>query len=362
MIRFGPAGIPLSCKGRTLKDGIEDVHNLGLNAMEVQMVRVNVVDRSPEDEEVGLTPLEVQSDLIIEVLRTVKKKTVVITDVNEKIKADDTLITLASGLVQNFKELHELGKMGRELDVEISMHTPYYMDLTTGKELTHKSLDSIRWAGLLTNHMQGGMVVSHIGLYGDMSKKEATKTITENIAGVMDWWNNNKLKVKLGFETSGRQEVFGSLEEILSICDDIEGVVPVLNFAHMHARQNGTLRDSSDFAEMFDKVNSYVGGEYYTHFSGVEHEGGNEKRVTPIKKGDLRFEPLAEYLADENPNCTIISSSPLLEHDAMYMKVIYERILTKKVSKDTKVSRKEKPKHAIIKDDDYDFDDEKEED
>ena len=44
MIRFGPAGIPLSCKGRTLKDGIEDVHNLGLNAMEVQMVRVNVVE------------------------------------------------------------------------------------------------------------------------------------------------------------------------------------------------------------------------------------------------------------------------------------------------------------------------------
>jgi deoxyribonuclease-4 len=75
---------------------------------------------------------------------------------------------------------------------------------------------------------------------------------------------------------------------------------------------------------------------YYTHFSGVEHEAGNEKRVTPIKKGDLRFEPLAEFLVDANPNVTIISSSPLLEHDAMYMKVIYERILTKKVSKDIK--------------------------
>ena len=26
MIRFGPAGIPLSCKGRTIRDGIEDIH------------------------------------------------------------------------------------------------------------------------------------------------------------------------------------------------------------------------------------------------------------------------------------------------------------------------------------------------
>ena len=55
MIRFGPAGIPLSCKGRTLKDGIEDVHGLGLNAMEVQMVRVNVMPRSPDDETAGET-------------------------------------------------------------------------------------------------------------------------------------------------------------------------------------------------------------------------------------------------------------------------------------------------------------------
>ncbi|QLH75194.1 MAG: TIM barrel protein [Methanomassiliicoccales archaeon] len=361
MIRFGPAGIPLSCKGRTLKDGIEDVHNLGLNAMEVQMVRVNVIERMPDDEEVGMTPLEVESDLIIEIMRTVKKKETVITNINEKIKADDSLITLASGLVQNFKELKILGKMGKELDVELTMHTPYYMDLTSGNELTQKSIDSIRWAGLLTNQMEGTMVVSHIGLYGDpekMSKRQAYKVIKENIEDIMDFWSRNKLKPKLGFETSGRQEVFGSLEELLELADDVEGIVPVLNFAHLHARQNGTLREPQDFGELFDKVESYVGGHFYTHFAGVEHEGGNEKRVTPIKKGDLRFEPLAEYLAEENPDCTIISSSPLLEHDAMYMKVIYERILTKKVSKDSKVGKKEKPK---AKDNDYDYE-EKEDD
>ena len=68
----------------------------------------------------------------------------------------------------------------------------------------------------------------------------------------------------------------------------------------------------------------------------MEHEGGNEKRITPIKKGDLRFEPLADFLVDEDPNITVISSSPLLEHDAMYMKVIYERVLTKRVAKELK--------------------------
>ena len=306
------------------------------------MVRVNVVERNPDEEEVGMTPLDIASDVVVELVRHKGKKDTIIADLNEKIKADDTLITLASGLVQNFKELIALGHMGAELDVQLSMHTPYYMDLTSDNELTHKSMDSIRWAGRLTNEMKGNLVISHLGLYGNMSKKEAVETITGNVTEIMDWWEKNEIKPLLGFEASGRQEVFGSIEELMELCDNIDGIVPVINFAHVHARESGTLREPQDFSELFDKVKSQVKGHYYTHFSGVEHEAGNEKRVTPIKKGDLRFEPLAEFLVEENPDCTIISSSPLLEHDAMYMKVIYERIMTKKVSKETKAKKPEK--------------------
>ncbi|RLF15681.1 MAG: endonuclease IV, partial [Thermoprotei archaeon] len=40
MIRIGPAGIPLSCKGRTNKDGVIYVKKvLDLNAMEIQLIR-----------------------------------------------------------------------------------------------------------------------------------------------------------------------------------------------------------------------------------------------------------------------------------------------------------------------------------
>ena len=65
-----------------------------------------------------------------------------------------------------------------------------------------------------------------------------------------------------------------------------------------------------------------------------------EKRLTPIKKGDLKFEPLAEAMAEMRPDCTVISMSPLLEHDAMYMRIIQERILTKRAAKELKERRK----------------------
>ena len=48
---------------------------------------------------------------------------------------------------------------------------------------------------------------------------------------------------------------------------------------------------------------------------------GNALHYTQIKKSDLKFEPFAEFLAEEGDwlDITIISDSPLLEHDAMYM-------------------------------------------
>ena len=46
-----------------------------------------------------------------------------------------------------------------------------------------------------------------------------------------------------------------------------------------------------------------------------------DSHYTQIKKSDLNFEPLAEFLVEEGDwlDVTIISDSPLLEHDAMYM-------------------------------------------
>jgi len=235
-----------------------------------------------------------------------------------------------------------LGRMGEEFDVRLSMHTPYYMDLASNTELTEKSVNSVKWAGTMTNVMKGGIVVTHSGLYGTQGKKRARENITENVGKIMDWWKENGIKPLLGLETSGRQEVCGTLDEIVDICTEVKGPVPVINFAHLHARENGILREPQDFAEIFDRTKKYVKDSYYTHFAGVEHEGGNEKRVTPIKKGDLRFEPLAEYLVENIPNITIISSSPLLEHDAMYMKVIFERVLMKKVTKGSKPRKGER--------------------
>lgn len=338
MIRFGPAGIPLSCKGRTLKDGIEDVHNLSLTAMEVQMVRAGVRDSTPEEEDVGLTIKEIQGALVVGIIRDDD----FICDPREPIEDDDMLVQMNSGVTACFGELYEVGRMARRLDISMSMHTPNYMDLGSNSELTDECMNSIRFAAMMTDAMGGDTVVTNLGLYHKgMDEEEVDANIYDNVAAIMDWWGSMGLKPKLGVEITGQQDVFGSLDQVLDLCTNIDGLVPVINFPHHHARTRGSLAEPEDFRYLIEQVEPYSDGCIYSIFAGVEHFDGNEQRLTPIKKGDLKFDTLADCLVDMKPEIKVISSSPLLEHDAMYMRIIHERYLNKKVAKALRAKRKE---------------------
>jgi len=337
MIRFGPGGIPLSCKGRTQRDGIEDVHTLGLNAMEIQFVRVNLFERYVADEEIGLAPQLVANEFVVDVLRGRKPASVFSTDA--KLEKGDILKTLNCGIGRDCSDLNEIGEIAADLDVSISLHAPYYMDLLGSDEIATRSTDNLRYAGLVARQLGARMVVTHIGFYHDLPKEQALERVVQKLGEVRQWYDRMKIPARIGLEASGKQVIFGSIDELLTVCKRVGGIVPVLSFPHMHARDGGVLKRKEDFREVFDKVRDTLKiPTLYSHFSGVEHEGGNELRFTPIKKGDMRFEPLAEFLADDNPEITIISDSPLLEHDAMYMKVILERVQLKN---EAKVSREE---------------------
>jgi deoxyribonuclease-4 len=273
-IWFGPAGIPLSCKGRTIIDGIEDVHAFDLNAMEIQLVRA-----------VGK-----ELDNPLEIKRTAER-----------------------------------------LNVKLSVHAPYYMDLAGKQKAQARSIENIKWSAKVAHSIGANVVVTHLGLYVG-SKKNTLEQIVKNVRKVRTWLKKERLRCKLGLEMSGRQKVFGSLDEILTVCKRVSDTIPVINFAHIHAREGGTLKKKEDFQRVFDKVKAVTrSNKFYCHFSGVEHENRDKKRSTPIKKGDMRFDPLADCILDnDNYSITMISSSPLLEHDAVYMKVIMERIRAKR--------------------------------
>jgi deoxyribonuclease-4 len=278
MIRIGQAGIPLSCKGRTNKDGLVYTKQiLDLNAMEVQFVR-------------GLY-----------------------------VMGDD--------------EAQFMKEYSQENDVELHVHAPYYINLADDEE-AELSFEKILFSARLADKMGAKTVIVHPGYYGDKSERKTLKKIVKNTKKLSSIFRKEKIKTKIGLETMGKQKVFGNLDEIIEVCSSVKGVVPIVDLGHVHARCNGCLKKQEDFKEIFEKLKTLKLEHYIVHVTGVLYENGNAQYHLPIKKGDMPFAPLIEVIIDNNYNVTLISESPLLEHDAVYMRLQVEKAIMKRTGKE----------------------------
>ena len=248
---------------------------------------------------------------------------------------------------KNFDQYWQAGILSWKSDLEMNLHGPYYAELLGSRRERNRTLTKMEAS------MQAGKIVNarhlvyHVGPYGEYEPgPEANEQVANIFAGVVDrveqiWgdeseeedyaafpWVHEAKPSLVGIETSGRQDLWGTVEEVIDVCNHVEGTVPVLNIAHIHARGHGRMRTSEDYSELFEQVRKKYGGKkFYCHFAGIEHRMGNALHYTQIKKSDLKFEPFAEFLAEEGDwlDITIISDSPLLEHDAMYMLQHYDK-------------------------------------
>ncbi len=337
MIRFGPSGIPLSCKGRTLEDGIKDVHKLGLNAFEVQFLRPKVRTRPVEEEEVGLKAKEVPEKFVIGVNKGREYREIFVEDLDKELQRGDMLHSITGGVATEFHKFPRLARLSKELDVKMTLHTPYYIELAEkDTDPVQKSKRAFKYGAVMADQIEAETIITHLGLRReDQNDDYLEDSAVENLRQLRDWISENcETDMRIGLETQTGEDVFGSLDETLDICSQVSGTVPVINFAHIKSEEKYPLEDEEDFAEIFDLCKKFVSDDYYVTFSGVEKRRRDECRLTPIKRGELQFEDLVYHLIKREDDVTIISTSPLKEHDAMYMKVIFERIYSREIGKE----------------------------
>ncbi|HEV8049129.1 MAG TPA: TIM barrel protein, partial [Thermoplasmata archaeon] len=246
----------------------------------------------------------------------------------------DSLTALTWSLAKDYADLAQTRALARALDVDLTLHAPYYVDFFGSQEARERSTRQIQWASVLAEGLGARLAVTHLGFYGPGSRSDSVQELTRVARELSDWLKAySKGTVRLGIEPSGHPDVFGSREEILEVAHQVKGVVPVLNLPHLAARERRTFDTPDDLRPVVEEFVKASGGELYMNFAGVEFYGPGEFRLTPIKRGQARFDPVAELFADREYDVTVISSSPLLEHDAMYMKLLYDRALAKRYAK-----------------------------
>jgi deoxyribonuclease-4 len=275
--RFGPAGVPAAFREKkaVLADVPKLLHDEGLDAFEYQAVRW------------GAKP---------------------------QIKRENA---------------KELSLKAGENDIWLSLHGSYFMNFCGEKEVVEASKNRLIACATAAEWMKAHVVVFHPGFYGKRTSKEALEDCSEALADVAEKMKMLGIeKVKLGPEIMGRLSQFGGLDEILSLCEEVEQTQPVIDWAHIHARDRGRLKTVDDFRKVVEEIEKRLGTDalmnMHCHFAKIEFTEKGEKRHHTMNETGYGpdFTLLARVIAEFELKPVIISESPIPDVDAIKMRDI----------------------------------------
>ena len=234
----------------------------------------------------------------------------------------------------NREDAEKLGLKTKENDVWISLHGSYFINFCGEKDVIEASKQRLIACATAAEWMKAYVVVFHSGFYGKRPQKEAFTNCLEALKEVVQVMRTLGIKnVKIGPETMGKHSQLGSLDEVLSLCEQVEQTQLVVDWAHLHARDGGRFKTVDDFREVMVEVENRLGTEavqgMHCHFTKVEFTDKGEKRHHIMDEVDFGpdFTMLAKVIAEFKLKPVIISESPILDMDAIKMRDILKKEL-----------------------------------
>ncbi|MBU0472500.1 MAG: TIM barrel protein, partial [Nanoarchaeota archaeon] len=216
---FGTAGIPIRTPDHNTENGIRYVRELGLDVMELEFVRSINISR-------------VKAPLIKE-----------------------------SALKNN---------------IVLTCHAPYFVNLNAvEKPKLYASMDRVLNSARIASLCGGYSVTFHAGFYLGMDSEIVYNNIRDKIRDIRKTLDDEGVDIWLRPETTGKQSQFSGLKDLLKISQEVEGVMPCIDFAHMHARTGGKNNTYPEFRELLIKVEDALGKEglsnMHIHMSGINY-------------------------------------------------------------------------------------------
>jgi len=266
-MRFGPAGYP--SEGKTPEGSLKYTKELGLNALEVEFVRGARIS-------------------------------------TERAKA--------------------VGEVAKGLDIRLSCHAPYFISFNSEEQETREKsigwvMDTVRAAHALGAYI----IVIHAASYGK-SPDTALGAVIDGLTLCREKMEEEGIRdVILGVETMGKKGQFGTLKEISKVMESVDGVRPVLDVAHVHARGVGCLKTEEDMSKLIEEFFPLCGETAHLHISCIKYGERGEISHLPLSSKEPDMQLLANVLEDSKQDCTFICESPLIAADAIVFRDMFPK-------------------------------------
>ena len=270
---FGTAGIPLSTWPQTTIDGIKRIAELGLGCMEIEFAQ-------------GVYLSEADANLVAEAAQST--------------------------------------------GVKLSAHAPYYLNFNAHEPRKIRASQGIlRKAARIASICGAQSLVFHTGFYLGDPPQVAYQAVKKYLTEVLSRLKEENINMWLRPEVSGKGSQFGTIDEILELCTELEGIAPCIDFAHWHARSGG-FNSYPEFASILRQINDKLGkaalDNMHIHISGIAYGQKGEKSHLNLKESDLRYTELLKALKDYSVRGMVICESHNIEGDSLLLKESYHAL------------------------------------
>ena len=268
---FGTAGTPIASKDRGSLAGVETVHKLGLGCMELEFVR---------------------------------------------------------GVRMSAELAKQVGAAAEKNSVVLTAHGPYYINLNSlDKKIVQDSVKRIMETARVANTAGAYSITFHAAYFMKQDPATVYARVRDEMKKIVSDLQNEGVKLWVRPETTGKATQLGSLKETIKLSQDIEQVLPCVDFAHLHAR-TGKLNTYQEFCDILAELEKGLGRNVlenmHIHMSGIEYSAKGERNHLELKQSDFKYKELMKAFKDYKIKGVVISESPNIEEDALLMKKTYE--------------------------------------
>ena len=271
---FGTAGVPHSAQQPTTVSGIERIYELGLGCLELEFVQ---------------------------------------------------------GVRMGETTAYQVAETAARTGIKLSAHAPYFINLNAREpEKIEKSKERILKTAHIASLCGAQSIVFHAAFYLGDPPRKTYQAVRKHLAEILDQLKGEHNEVWLRTEVTGKPSQFGTIEEILDLCSELEGLAPCLDFAHWHAR-TGESNSYPEFASVLNQVEQRLGraalDNLHIHLSGIRYGQKGELSHLNLRDSDLKYPELLQALKDHDARGLIICESPNLEEDAQLLQTTYQSLI-----------------------------------
>ncbi len=218
-----------------------------------------------------------------------------------------------------------------ESKVALSVHASYFFNLNATADEWPKSRKRLMDACHYGNLAGATDIIFHPGSYFQLPPAEVLKVAIPRLRDFVKEVRDAGNPVTLRPETMGKSAMLGSFEDTLEMSAEVEGVLPCIDFAHLHARPgDGSVNSYAEWDAILKTLKKKLGASalkrMHIHLSGIEYGPKGEKKHLPFAEADLKYKDLFRALAAHKCAGRILCESPKLEEDAAVLVKAWQKI------------------------------------